>query len=114
MNGIVYKAKKHLEKLIEETKMSNFRDDDTVKAYREELITVYEALNKVMFCPDTLNTKSSKSILDLKNEKNEIEKILKKYSLDNLDPNEILVIITNYINVMRQIEQKCFICDFLH
>lgn len=114
MSGIVYQAKKHIEELIAETKITRYRDDSFVKAYQEELVLIYDSLNKVLFCPDTLDEKSPKSINELKKEKEDIERIFNKFSFDSMEPREILVLVTNYVNVLRQIEQKCFICDFLH
>jgi len=114
--GLVYEAKRHFEKLLEEASFVNpkLRNDELLVAYRQELITLYDGLNKVMFCTDSMDVESPLSIFELRNKRKDIEDTIRAKGFDNIEPNEIFGMISKYIDLSRQIEKKCHICEFLN
>lgn len=89
--SLVYEAKRHFEKLLEEASFVNpkLRNDELLVSYRQELITLYDSLNKVMFCPDSIDIESPLSIFELRNKRKDIEDAIRSKGFDNMEPNEI-------------------------
>lgn len=109
---LYHDAKKRLKELIEETIISSHRADDFMKLYRNEMISLYNSLDNVMNSPDTLCSKISIPISAIKDRMKELETSFYE-DIETIEPEQIHKIAIEYLELERQLNHKCHICEFI-